>query len=519
MAASWRAGVLQQAEQVWDALRRLASSGLEFLNAELGLALEVEPQVLSAVTAGFLLLLLLATVCAAAACGAALRRRRRRTNVRVGTKTRESNDRVNVNDAEIATDSGKIPPVKTGKPEEPKKKNKKKATEKQKTQPNGRTVPEVREEIKAVQELPKQAAVPTPPQPQPPPQPPADNKADKAKKNKKKPKPEVKQNQNVLTTEVKEPDEGAWETKISNREKRQQRRKEKGPGDDSGSPGGGNHVGQQVEQPVVKVSITAKKNKESLNSKIEKAEKRNAIIAPASTWNPVTSGGWAEISAKPPTQVSAPDGEKWSVGKKTSGHRNSEPLAWGQETDGSWTGTVMGDRIKAELNPVSFSMVGLNPSAKDPAAELGKWDSLNTADNEWSGSNGLEAVDPSSDWNAPSELWGNFEEPKAAKPAAQETPVSQPARLQDSDDDKEKGDSGSKSKRKKKKKKKPEEENAVSQVNTENLPTAADIKTHPHVLQEEPTKQNVTQPSSQKKTDQNREPPKQAQKKKARRET
>ena len=60
------------------------------------------------------------------------------------------------------------------------------------------------------------------------------------------------------------PLKGAWETKISNREKRQQRRKEKGPGDDSGSPGGGNHVVQQTEHPVVSAPVSTKKNKGKL---------------------------------------------------------------------------------------------------------------------------------------------------------------------------------------------------------------------------------------------------------------
>lgn len=41
-------------------------------------------------------------------------------------------------------------------------------------------------------------------------------------------------------------------------------------------------------------------------------------------------------------------------------------------------------------------------------------------------SDGLAAVDPSSDWNAPAELWGNFEEPKNNAPVLKETPISKP---------------------------------------------------------------------------------------------
>lgn len=49
---------------------------------------------------------------------------------------------------------------------------------------------------------------------------------------------------------------GAWETKVSNREKRQQRKKEKGPGDSSGSPEGGDRASQKVPAPAA-----TKKNK------------------------------------------------------------------------------------------------------------------------------------------------------------------------------------------------------------------------------------------------------------------
>ncbi|XP_049331313.1 metadherin a isoform X2 [Astyanax mexicanus] len=622
MAATWRAAALEQAELVSDRLRRLASSGLHFLHNEFGLDLGVSPElwpswaILTAVLVG-----LLVAVWWVVACGGATRRKRR-------TGARENH--VNVSGAVSATDGGKTQPAKSARTEEPKKKNKKKASEK-KTQPNGRTVTEPREEIKAVQESPKQATPPPqkqsqkqqqqppqkqqqppqkqqqppqkqqqqqppqkqqqqqqqqppqkqqqqPPQKQqqqpaqkqqlPPPQkqqqqppqkqqqplqkqqqqqppqkqqqqqqppqkpqqqppqqkqqqqpsPPAD---DKAKKNKKKPKPEGKQGQNA--SDGKEPDEGAWETMVSNREKRQQRKKEKGPGE-PGSPVAGQHGGKQTAQPVVIAPVISKKNKESLNLK---SEKKEAVITPApANWNTmssVNSGGWNEMLKITP-QANTSDSEKWSVNMKKSGQRNSEPLTRAQESDGTWT--AMTGRIKPERNTVNFAMLGLNPSAGDPSADLGNWTHV---DSEWSGINGLGSGDLGSDWNAPAEVWGNFEEPKVETPAVRETPVSKPpanvSQLQDSgDDDKEKGDpSGSgKSKRKKKKKKKPEDENAASQVNSEVLPAPAESSTHkprPHVPQEEPAKQNVISSASQKKNDQNWEPPKQVQKKKARRET
>ncbi|XP_017548928.1 metadherin a isoform X2 [Pygocentrus nattereri] len=535
MAATWRAAALEQAELVSDRLRRLASSGLHFLHSEFGLDLGVNPELWpSWVIITATLIGLLVAVWWVVACGGAARRKR-------GTGTKESSVNVNVTvAATTVTDRGKAPLAKTVRTEEPKKKSKKKAGEK-KTQPNGRTAPEHREEIKVIQEAPKQApvvaAAAAPPAaaaaPAPPPAQPLADKVDKAKKSKKKTKPEVKQSQSVSTTDGKEPDEGAWETKVSNREKRQQRRKDKGPGDDSGSPGGGNHAGQLTEQPVVSAPANTKKNKELLNSKAEKAdktekaEKRVDIDAAAPpSWNPVNSGSWTEKPVKLPPQVSASDSKKWSVGVKTSGHRNSEPLAWGQESEGSWAN--MDGRIKTELNTVKFSMLGLNSSAGNPVAQsatdMGKWETVPAVDVQWSGFNGLGAADPSSDWNAPTEVWGNYEEAKAETPATQQTPVSQLPKLQDSEDEKEKGDpsGSSKSKRKKRKKKKPEDENTASQVNAEGRPAPAEssaVKPRPHVPQEEPAKQNVLPPASQKKTEQNWEQPKQVQKKKARRET
>ncbi|XP_058233945.1 metadherin a isoform X2 [Hemibagrus wyckioides] len=513
MASSWGGVVSEQADLIGTRLRQLVSSGLHFLHDEVGIDLGLKPELypawvfLSTALIGLVLLLVLV-----AACGGA----RRRKHGAVRSKNTA---------AVSSTESPKTAPVKAPRPEEPKKKNKKKASEK-KNQSNGgkAPAPDPREQVnKPVKEIPKQAA--TPPQaaapPPSPPQPQAlvDAKAEKAKKSKKKPKPEVKPTQAVSSTDGKEPDEGAWETKISNREKRQQRKKEKGPNDESGSPG----RGQQTEHPAVPAPVNTKKNKESLNLKAAKAD---ASVTPAqSTWNNMSSvntGGWTDIPVKLPPQGSVSDREKSSAGIKTSsGHKTSEPLAWAQESEaGSWPS--MDGRIKPEVNRMNRSVPRLNPSASVPAtqaaAELGNG---HTNADEWSGFNGLGAVDPSSDWNAPTELWGNYDEPKPETPAAQETPISQ---LQDSDDDKDKGDpSGSgKSKRKKKKKKKPEDENAGSQVATGGSTAPAEsglVKPHPHVPVEEPTKLTIAPQSGQKKSDQNLEPLKQVQKKKARRET
>ncbi|XP_053347724.1 metadherin a isoform X3 [Clarias gariepinus] len=519
MASSWGGVLSEQAELISIRLRQLVSSGLHFLHDEMGIDLGLKPDLypawvfLCTALIGLFLLLVLVLV---AACGGTRRKKQ-------GAARSKSTAAVS------ATESAKAAPVKAPKPDEPKKKSKKKASEK-KNQSNGGAVSEPREQVKVVKESPKQSAPPKaqtkapakapapgppPPKPQPQPQAPVDSKAEKAKKSKKKPKPEVKPTQAVSSTDGKEPDEGAWETKISNREKRQQRKKEKGSNDESGSPGGSQHVGQQPEQPAVTAPVKTKKNKESLNLK---AAKGDAKVTPVvlSNWNNVNSGGWADVSGKLQPQVSNPDRDKPSVGVKASGHRTAEPMAWTQQSEGSWP-SVEG-RIKPEVNRMNFSMLrSAGVPVTQSAAELGNGP---TTTDEWSGFNGLGATDPSSDWSAPTELWGNYDESKPEKPAAQETPVSQVPR--ESDDDKDKGDpSGTgKSKRKKKKKKKPEDENAGSQVTTESSAAPAEsgfVKPRPNV--EEPSKQISTPQSGLKKSDQNWEPSKQAQKKKARRET
>lgn len=39
------------------------------------------------------------------------------------------------------------------------------------------------------------------------------------------------------------------------------------------------------------------------------------------------------------------------------------------------------------------------------------------------------SVDPSSDWNAPSEAWGNYEEPKPEPPPAPAQPLPEPSKM------------------------------------------------------------------------------------------
>ncbi|XP_052388635.1 protein LYRIC isoform X2 [Carassius gibelio] len=507
MDQDWRALATRRAEYVSDRIRGLLSSGLDFLRLELGVDLGLKPEqcpswlILSAALIGLTVLVLLA------ACG---RRKRRVSPVTVSPSTAV---------AEIPVKTALPPKTVKTEPSEPKKKNKKKAAEKQKAQANGQTVTEPQEEIKVIQEKKKKPPPPAAPAPvSAPAQPPADTKT---KKNKKKPKPEVKPTQYVSSTDGKEPDEGAWETKVSNREKRQQRKKEKGPGDSSGSPVGGDRASQKVEQPALTAPAGTKKNKESSRAK---ASKGDAIIAPVTSnckdVSTVNGGGWTEIPVKS-TQTNALNNKKLSVGRKTPGLKNHENSTWKQEPEGPWTG--LDSRIKAEPKPVN--MLRLNPSGGETGtksnSDNGLWDSKRIS--EWSSLNGLPTGD-SSDWNAPTELWENYEDPKGNAPVLKEMPVSKPLVLQESNDDKDKTDPAGvgKSKRRKKKKR-PEEVGSaaeMTQVGSAPAEKIMTVKPHPpHVPKDETSKQNIPPQSQQKKSDQNWEPPKQVQKKKARKET
>ncbi|XP_059412540.1 protein LYRIC-like isoform X4 [Carassius carassius] len=474
MEQDWRALATQRAVYVSDRIRGLLSSGLDFLRLELGLDLGIKPEqcpswlILSAALIGLTVLLLLA------ACG---RRRRRAAPVPETPCTAVAETPV----------KAALPPktVKT-EPSEPKKKNKKKAAEK-KAQANGQTVTEPPEEIKAIAEKKKPPPAPAPAQI------PADTKT---KKNKKKPKPEVKPTQAVSSTDGKEPDEGAWETKVSHREKRQQRKKEKGPGDSSGSPEVGDRASQKVEQPAATAPASTKKNKESSRAK---ASKGDAIIPSVlSNWkdvNSVNGGGRTEVPAKP-TQTNALNIEKLPAGRKTPGQKNRENATRKQESEGGEIGTKSNSEIR-------------------------QWDSRPTFDSQWPNFNGLATEDLSSDWNAPTETWDNYEY-KVDPPALKEMPVSKP--LVESNDDHDKVDpAGSGKSKRRKKKKRPEEDGPaaeVTQVGSAPAEKSGTVKPHPpHVPKDEGSKQNIPPQSSQKKSDQNWEPPKQVQKKKARRET
>ncbi|KAL2080454.1 hypothetical protein ACEWY4_024247 [Coilia grayii] len=467
MATDWQGLALQQAEKISNRVREVLSVGVKFLKNELGVDLDLNPELYPTwiiLSTAFIGLFLVVALTWLAACSGYFVGRKRRPNVS------ESSDAV------------KASVIKTIKTEEPKKKNKKKSVDK-KPQPNGRTASESPDEIKSAEDTPKSQT---------------GSKLDKVKKNKKKAKVEVKPAQAPLpSVEGKEPDEGDWETKVSNKERRQQRKKEKSPNNES--PGGRDRSVHQGE-PLTSATPTSS------------GSRRNRASGGWSEVPSVNGGGWAEPSMKLGSPMNTTDTEKWSAMMKPSGHRTPESLGWTPNTDaGSWNS--MDGQIQSELNPVNF-VLGLNAGGEpmsQPAADL-QWDSLASVD-EWSGFNGLAAVDPTSDWNAPTELWGNYEEPVADLSAPAAPPVSQQSL--DSDDDKEKDEGGiggsTKSKKKKKKKKKQEDGDDADMESESPKPLKYAAMGESGFLKHSS--------ALQKKPEQSTDAPKQSHKKKARRET
>uniref|UniRef100_A0AAZ3P5G6 Metadherin a n=1 Tax=Oncorhynchus tshawytscha TaxID=74940 RepID=A0AAZ3P5G6_ONCTS len=298
MATDWQTSAIEQAELISSRLRELLSTGEGYIRSEFGVELGLTPElypswaILSAAAAVGLLVLSWAAVCSGLFGGKKL-------------------------GAPVTQDSGdslKAQVNKIVKPEAQNKKTKKKSTEK-KAQYNGRTVPEPQEEV--TEEITK----------------PSPEITTEVKKTKKKAKPEVKPAKRVSAGDGKEPDDGAWETKVSNREKRQQKRKEKGP-DGSGSPEGVPVPQRQVEQPPLTATVN-RKNREPLHLRPGKGD---SFTTPVSTsWREepsVNGGGWPDISMKLPTHICSSDGEKWPAIPKGPRHLKSEPT-WRQDTEGN----------------------------------------------------------------------------------------------------------------------------------------------------------------------------------------
>ncbi|XP_028749609.1 protein LYRIC isoform X3 [Peromyscus leucopus] len=441
-ARSWQDELAQQAEEGSARLRELLSVGLGFLRTELGLDLGLEPKrypgwviLVGTGALGLLLLFLLGYGWAAACAGA---RKKRRSPPRKREEAAAS--------APAPEDPAQL---KTLRSEEQKKKNRKKLPEKPK--PNGRTVEVAEDEV-----------VRTPRSITAKQQPETDKKNEKSKKNKKKSKSDAKAVQNSSRHDGKEVDEG-----------------------DS-------HLNVQVS-----------------NFKSGKGDSALQVSSGLNENLTVNGGGWNEKSVKLSSQMSAGE-EKWnSVPPASAGKRKTEPSAWTQDTadanaNGKDWGRNWSDRSifsgiaawssvargmsASQQNSASFASLTLNSAVSGSTAEPVsqsttsdyQWDvSRNQPyiDDEWSGLNGLSSADPSSDWNAPAEEWGNWVDEERASLLKSQEPILNDQRI--SDDDKEKGEGAlptGKSKKKKKKKKKQGEDNSLSQ-DTEEL--EKDIREEP----------------------------------------
>ncbi|KAM9689861.1 protein LYRIC isoform 7-T7 [Dama dama] len=432
---SWLDELAQQAEDGSARLQEMLSVGLGFLRTELGLDLGLEPKrypgwvILVGTGALGLLLLFLLGYGWAAACAGARKKRR--------SPPRKREEAAAAAPAPAADDQGVLKNLRS---EEQKKKNRKKLPEKPKMishavrwqtvtgilepLPNGRTIEVAEEEVVRT---PRSVTAKQPIE--------TDKKNEKSKKNKKKSKSDAKAVQNSSRHDGKEVDEGAWETKISHREKRQQRKRDKVQSDsgslDSTVPGIESATTVTTEQlTAASFPVGSKKNKgdSHLNVQVSnfKSGKGDSTLQVSPGLNEnltVNGGGWNEKSMKLSSQISAGS--------------TAEPVSQSTTSDYQW-----------------------DVSRNQPYI-----------DDEWSGLNGLSSADPSSDWNAPAEEWGNWVDEERASLLKSQEPIPDDQKV--SDDDKEKGEGAlptGKSKKKKKKKKKQGEDNALAQ-DTEELET------------------------------------------------
>ncbi|XP_070604186.1 protein LYRIC isoform X2 [Erythrolamprus reginae] len=484
-APNWLEAVAQQAEEVSARVRDVLSSGVALLRSELGLQLPagLEPQHLPTwlvlLSTSLLGLLLLLGLLWAAACarGGEARRKPSRRAAEVGEEDDEDDEEEEEEDED---ETAAIPGLTRGgvgvsnkgppgtatmlllKGEEQKKRNRKKAAEKT-GRLNGQPAHDVSEEI--IQTTQKENLKQTLDM---------EKKTEKSKKNRKKTKGDAKTAQDQ-SRDGKEADEGAWETKISNREKRQQRKRDKvltDAGSESNLPSLEIPVTASSEQiaSTIPFLVGPRKNKGDpvLNVQISssKSGKGDVALQQGLSEGPTVNGGnWNEKPVKIAPQIGASD-EKWTAGSK----RKTETSAWGKDGDNgngkdwgvSLVGRTWGERAlfpdiawsgvdgrinTPEQSSASFTPLGLNPTVSD----------------------GLSSADPTSDWNAPAEEWGNWVEEDSPPSIPQlEEALSETQKA--SDEEKEKPEaaqqstaSGKSKKKKKKKKKQGEEANSPVQ--------------------------------------------------------
>uniref|UniRef100_A0A8B9S1U3 Metadherin n=1 Tax=Apteryx owenii TaxID=8824 RepID=A0A8B9S1U3_APTOW len=483
-AASWQEAAAQQAEEAAARVRDVLSGGLGLLRTELGLELGLDPQGLPtwlALVGPAALGLLLLGLLLAAACGGGFRKKRARSAAeRKGEEAAGPGLTGGGGPSKTAAGAGTGQLLLKG--EEQKKRNKKKLVEKA-ARPNGQSILDVSED--EIMQTVRRENIKQPLD--------AEKKNEKSKK-KKKSKGDAKTVQDVSRLDGKEVDEGTWETKISNREKRQQRKRDKVL-TDTGSgelnlQGMENAVTVSIEQlmPTPSLPVGLRKNKgdtllnvQVSNSKTAKGESAIPQVSPGLNESHTVNGGsWNEKPVKISSQIGVGE-EKWtSVSSATAGKRKTETSAWGQDTGDAngngkdWGVTLVGRPWKERS---LFTPIGSNSeSASQAGTSDFQWDLSHAqppVDDEWSGLNGLSSADPSSDWNAPAEEWGNWvdEEKVASVPQPEETSSDV---QKTSDNEREKADplqsSGSgKSKKKKKKKKKQGEEANSPAKDTEEL--------------------------------------------------
>uniref|UniRef100_A0A8C8MAF7 LYRIC protein n=1 Tax=Oncorhynchus tshawytscha TaxID=74940 RepID=A0A8C8MAF7_ONCTS len=434
MAENWQDATCQQVKLIAGRLNELLSTGLDLLHSELGVDFGLKPEIppwliLLAACIGLVLMVAMW----ASACRGLFKKRP--TIVEVET-----------------VESTKPAPIKVAKTEEPKK-TKRKTTEK-KSQPNGSVVAELQEDVRVTEDN-----LPVVPHHSPQIK---TEKASEVKKTKKKQKQAVKEAK-TASSHGKESEEvsGTWETKISNKEKREQRRKDKTSGDGSGSPGGVDPLPSTPPTESTKASPKAA----APGSVSEKKEKKKKAIS--SEEAPVVT------EERPDLVVTAQEAIFPDEGHWTTAESNQDTAVWGQETE------------EPQL---------LCPSQPKPQVE-----------DEWSGLNGdgsaAAAADGCSDWNAPAEGWENYGElpaPVEAVPPALEEPLPETVK-QVSDEEREKAEPASdgtgKLKKKKKKKKKQAEDAVVtgqeSEEPSKKVVTEAKVKKQPIQEPAAPTVQAV----------------------------
>ncbi|XP_048385524.2 protein LYRIC-like isoform X1 [Stegostoma tigrinum] len=502
MAASWHAVLADQAELLVGRLEDGVWAGLGLLRRGLGIDLGLEPWLRRQPpgSAGLALLVLLLLVVVPAALWA-LGRLLVSAFKKPGPAQAQAHGRFQHGHRGRRSGSGggarnwdKTPAdIQQQRLEEQRRKNKRKEKPK-KLQPNGRagTEPLDEEILHPFEKLIVRQHLDT------------EKKTEKTKKNKKKPKADMKQLQEEPQNwaEGKETDEGAWETKISSREKRQQRRRDKGinesPSVDSSLPAVGSEAVPAQQHTVASAGLGPRKTKG-----VETA------VAPG--WGEqltVNGGSWCDIPVKLPTQINATKDDKWQqIPVLANAKRSPDQPAWGQESSdtnagakewavplvdktwsehalypsiGAWAG--VNNRMNTSEQKPPFSTAGANAAvastSSEPASQSSTtdhhWDANPAAspvDDAWSGINGIATADPSSDWNAPTEEWGNWLVEESTSAAQPEDVVAETPKL--SDEDKEKVDLGlqgsatSKAKKKKKKKKKCEDAAAAPVQETE----------------------------------------------------